>query len=43
MQELQALEATTDKLRDILTPEQQAKYLIFVEKVINILLIIAYS
>ena len=43
MQELQALEATTDKLRDILTPEQQAKYLIFVEKVINILLLIAYS
>jgi hypothetical protein len=33
MQELQLLEATTDKLRDILTPEQTAKYLIFVEKV----------
>lgn len=33
MQELQALEATTDKLKDILTPDQTAKYLIFVEKV----------
>jgi len=35
MQELQALETTTDKLRDILTPDQTAKYLIFVEKVMS--------
>ena len=33
MHELQMLEQTTDKLRDILTPDQTAKYLIFVEKV----------
>lgn len=33
MQELQTLEHTTDKLKDILNPEQAAKYLIFVEKV----------
>jgi hypothetical protein len=33
MHELQLLEQTTDKLRDILTPNQTAKYLIFVEKV----------
>lgn len=32
MQELQNLEKTTDKLKDILSPDQTAKYLIFVEK-----------
>jgi hypothetical protein len=33
MHELQALETITDKLKDILTPEQTARYLIQVEKV----------
>jgi len=32
MHELQALETITDKLKDILTPEQTARYLIQVEK-----------
>ena len=33
MHELQQLEQTTDKLKEVLTPEQIAKYLIEVEKV----------
>lgn len=35
LQELQKFEKTTDKLKEIFTPEQTAKYLIFVEKVSN--------
>jgi hypothetical protein len=44
MQALQSLEKTCDKLKEIVTPEQTAKYLIYVERVnLSFWFILEYS